>query len=189
MAGRESLPYTPKTVKEQMAEQKYGPKMSTASHTEGKGIVTRTRPTLRERGGLVGEKFNKFTAPAQLGLAVVLAPFSAGASAALLGGAFIDTVQSDYAEGDKKVQQAKRLLKEAEKNKHKVTVVDAPKTDGKTAAEVAMKPGSVEVLSHNADEKETKVRVIYEAAPHETKYVAVKKKDEKTGKEVYKLAA
>ena len=164
---------------------------------DNKNIKTATNPGLRENSADLGEKITRFTAPVQVLLAVGLAPFSGGLSAAFGAGAFYDVVQKDYATDEKNAAKNKRLLDEAQGNGHEIEVVGKKDTAVGTSnttlnedsgnpvppKEVPLKPGYVEIIGHDPETKKTKVKVLYEAAPHEATVIA-KKEQEK-----YALAA
>lgn len=156
-------------------------------HIEGDNnqIRTYTNPTARENAADLANGVGNITAPLQIIGGIALMPFTAGLSAGLIAGGVGDYATNGYAESDKSAQANKRLLYEAQSNKHDIVINETPNEPGKadlkdSSEPIPLKPGYVEVISHDPETKKTVVNVKHEAFPHEAAvFVAPKKKEAK----------
>jgi hypothetical protein len=147
---------------------------------EGKGITTYTDPTARENAASLTEGIGKITGPGQILLGVAAIPFTAGLSVGLIGGGMYDMAGNGYVNSDQEAQRNKRLLYEADSNKHTIVVKDKP-NDSVPDGPIALKPGYVEIVKHDPITKRTEVNVKHNALPHEAAVFVGNKSERKPG--------
>ncbi len=163
--------------REQKPEKMAAQQLPNGLRIEADGITTYTTPTIRENAAGVSEGIGKFTGPGQILLGIAAIPFTAGLSGALIGSGALDLSGNDYAKSDQKAEQNKRLLDEAEENKHEVVVNSTPQSVSRSESSkpIALKPGYVEIINHDPVAKKTEVKILHEAFDHEATIFVAKK--------------
>lgn len=163
---------------EQKPEKTAAAQLPNGLRAEADGITTYTNPSARENAAGLTEGIGKITGPGQILLGVAAIPFTAGLSVGLIGGGMYDLAGNGYVKSDQDAQRNKRLLYEADSNKHTIIVKDTP-NEPASDGPIALKPGYVEIISHDPVSKRTEVNVKHNALPHEAAvFVAPKKKEE-----------
>jgi hypothetical protein len=165
-------------AEEDRAKAKDKPTDPNAPQQLRRGVSTFTQPGLREGTADAGAEIAKWTGPVQIIGGLALAPFTAGLSAGLIASGMLDGEARHYANSERQAAENRRLLDEAQKNKHKVEVKGGNgglETDT-GEKEVPLQPGYVEVLQHDPIKKTTQVKVLFDASLHTATHVVTTKK-------------